>query len=152
MKPPSHFWIYILECDDGSFYTGLSADLVRRYWQHLNAKAGVRYTRSHHVRRIAQCWRLYAPIGTTLKIELLIKRCSRDLKEQLIAQPEGLAKLVRRRLRKRPRLVPFAPERVMSEAQALTVKTARSHDDPFSSEPLRKPWRKKAGIRSEPQG
>lgn len=29
-------YMYILECADGSFYTGSTKDLPRRFWQHQN--------------------------------------------------------------------------------------------------------------------
>jgi putative endonuclease len=29
-------YIYILECNDGSYYTGSTKDLERRLWQHQN--------------------------------------------------------------------------------------------------------------------
>jgi putative endonuclease len=38
-------YCYILECADGSFYTGWTNDLARRYRQHRTRNGG-RYTRS----------------------------------------------------------------------------------------------------------
>ena len=40
------FFCYILECADGSFYTGWSTDPERRELQHNSGK-GARYTRLH---------------------------------------------------------------------------------------------------------
>jgi putative endonuclease len=40
------FFCYILECSDGSYYTGWSKDPARRERQH-NAGKGARYTRLH---------------------------------------------------------------------------------------------------------
>ena len=40
------FFCYILECADGSYYTGWSTDPGRRELQH-NAGKGARYTRLH---------------------------------------------------------------------------------------------------------
>jgi putative endonuclease len=37
-------WIYIVECTDGSFYTGSTIDLERRLWEH-NEGLGANYTR-----------------------------------------------------------------------------------------------------------
>ena len=40
-------WIlYLLECADGTYYAGITTNLVRRFQQHLNGK-GARYTRAH---------------------------------------------------------------------------------------------------------
>jgi putative endonuclease len=38
-------WMYILECSDGSFYTGSTNDLDTRIWQH-KVGFGPEYTRS----------------------------------------------------------------------------------------------------------
>ena len=40
------YFCYILECADGSFYTGWTTDPLRRLKQH-NAGRGARYTRAH---------------------------------------------------------------------------------------------------------
>ena len=40
------FFCYILECSDGSYYTGWTTDPTRRERQH-NAGKGARYTRLH---------------------------------------------------------------------------------------------------------
>lgn len=39
------WFVYIMECSDGSFYTGITNDLERRQQQH-NDGTGSRYTRS----------------------------------------------------------------------------------------------------------
>ena len=38
--------MYLIECRDGSLYTGITTDVARRFAQHL-AGTGARYTRSH---------------------------------------------------------------------------------------------------------
>ena len=40
-------WVYILECSDGSFYTGSTVDLELRMWEHNYGDEGVgaNYTR-----------------------------------------------------------------------------------------------------------
>ena len=43
--------LYLLECADGSLYTGITNDLERRYAKHAAGKGG-RYTRSHPPLRI----------------------------------------------------------------------------------------------------
>jgi putative endonuclease len=37
-------WVYILKCNDGSFYTGSTIDLERRLWEH-NEGLGANFTR-----------------------------------------------------------------------------------------------------------
>jgi putative endonuclease len=43
--------LYLLECVDGSLYTGITTDVARRYEAHANGK-GARYTRSHPPQRL----------------------------------------------------------------------------------------------------
>jgi len=38
-------WIYILECSDGSYYTGSTIDLDRRLWEH-NEGLAANFTRT----------------------------------------------------------------------------------------------------------
>ncbi len=38
--------MYLIECRDGSIYTGIAVDVAARYAAHLKGK-GARYTRSH---------------------------------------------------------------------------------------------------------
>jgi putative endonuclease len=42
------WFIYILECADGSLYTGMTNDLERRFSEHKDGKGG-HYTASHAV-------------------------------------------------------------------------------------------------------
>jgi len=64
--------LYLIECADGSLYTGISTDVVRRFSQHLNGK-GARYTSSHKALRLVAC----CPVGSrseALRAEMEIKR------------------------------------------------------------------------------
>ena len=40
------WFVYIIKCKDGSFYTGSTNDLEKRFEAHKSGKGG-RYTRSH---------------------------------------------------------------------------------------------------------
>lgn len=46
------FYVYILLCCDGSFYTGYTKDLDERIKQHETGK-GAKYTKSHRPQKIA---------------------------------------------------------------------------------------------------
>ena len=39
------WYVYILECSDKTFYTGITNDLKRRTEEHNNSKLGAKYTR-----------------------------------------------------------------------------------------------------------
>jgi putative endonuclease len=40
------WWLYLIECQDGSYYAGITNDLEARYAAHVSGR-GARYTRSH---------------------------------------------------------------------------------------------------------
>jgi putative endonuclease len=46
MPAPKHWFVYLVECVDGSIYTGIAVDVAARYAAHAAGK-GARYTRSH---------------------------------------------------------------------------------------------------------
>ena len=47
----SCWYVYLLECRDGSVYTGIATDVQRRYAEHAAGK-GARYTRAHPPLRV----------------------------------------------------------------------------------------------------
>ena len=47
-------YVYILECADGSFYTGSTWDLERRLWEHQHG-LGANYTRGRLPVRLVYC-------------------------------------------------------------------------------------------------
>lgn len=80
----SEYFCYILECCDGTFYTGWSTDPERRTRQH-NAGRGARYTRSHRPVRLLYVESL-PDRSSAMKRERAIKRLSRQGKEKLVAE------------------------------------------------------------------
>ena len=47
----SGWFVYLIECVDGSLYTGIATDVARRYGEHV-AGRGARYTRSRPPRAL----------------------------------------------------------------------------------------------------
>ena len=47
----SGWFVYLVECVDGSLYAGIATDVDRRYAEHVAGK-GARYTRSHPPRAL----------------------------------------------------------------------------------------------------
>lgn len=45
------WYVYLIECTDGSIYTGIAIDVAARYAAHAAGK-GARYTRSHPPARL----------------------------------------------------------------------------------------------------
>jgi putative endonuclease len=76
------FFCYILECSDGSYYTGWTTGPERRLRQH-NGGYGARYTRSR--RPVRMVYVEECPDRTSaMKRERAIKALSRSRKEKLI--------------------------------------------------------------------
>ena len=76
--------VYILECRDGTYYTGMTNDLGRRLAEHQGGK-GAKYTRGRTpVRLVYQ--EVCGTKGQALSREYRIKRMSRLHKKRLIAE------------------------------------------------------------------
>jgi putative endonuclease len=76
------YFVYILECRDGSLYTGITTDVERRFKEHKDGKGG-RYTRAKKVKKL-----LYSEKqkdrSSASKRESAIKRLTRTEKLSLV--------------------------------------------------------------------
>lgn len=72
------WYLYLLECADGTLYTGIATDVERRFREHLSGK-GARYTRAHKAVRIVAS-RLIGTRSAALKAEMAIKRLPKSRK------------------------------------------------------------------------
>lgn len=73
---------YIVQCVDGSLYTGWTVDLERRLDAH-NQGRGAKYTRARRPVKLVASWKLASKVEA-MKLESSIKRMRRSEKEQLI--------------------------------------------------------------------
>lgn len=81
-EEPAHF-MYVLECVDGSLYTGYAVDVRRRLETH-NAGRGAKYTRARRPVKLLA----YAGFATkhdAMSAEYRFKQLSRDEKDALLA-------------------------------------------------------------------
>jgi putative endonuclease len=76
------FFCYIVECADGSFYTGWTTDPPRRERQH-NLGKGARYTRQHRPVRLVYI-EPQPDLGSAMRREISMKKLSRVKKKKLI--------------------------------------------------------------------
>ena len=68
----ARWWVYLVECRDGSQYTGIAVDVARRIDQH-NAGKGARYTRGRGpVRLVAKTGPMVR--GEALRLEARVKQ------------------------------------------------------------------------------
>ena len=80
-------YMYVVECADGSWYTGYAADVERRVAAH-NAGRGAKYTRARlPVRLVASA--AFATKHEAMSAEARFKRVSRARKEALVAAGAG---------------------------------------------------------------
>lgn len=76
------YFVYVLECADGTLYTGITTDLKRRFEEHKKGK-GANYTRSRGVTKILRSEKVQSR-GEALKREAEIKSWTRQKKLRLI--------------------------------------------------------------------
>ncbi len=77
------WFVYLIECQDGSLYTGVAVDVQKRYAEHAAGK-GARYTRSHPPRRLLAQFP-HADRSSALKAEYAIKQLPAAAKWALAA-------------------------------------------------------------------
>jgi putative endonuclease len=78
----SEWYVYLVECRDGTYYTGCTTDIKRRLDQH-NAGMGAKYTRGRGpVQLIAE--RLVPDQSTALRLEAHVKRQRKEEKRWTI--------------------------------------------------------------------
>ncbi|MBL7471430.1 GIY-YIG nuclease family protein [Robertkochia sediminum] len=93
-------YVYILECADGSYYTGVTTDLDQRMQQHNNGTFKGSYT---HSRRpvILRFYCDFTNIEQAFEYEKMIKRWSRAKKECLINEEyDKLPELAKKKFNK----------------------------------------------------
>ena len=90
------WYLYLLECADGSIYTGITVDVAARYAAHA-AGRGARYTRSHPPARVLASFE-YADRASASKAEYAMKQLSATEKRAVAKK----AASKRRRKRARP--------------------------------------------------
>lgn len=73
------YWLYLLECRDGSYYAGIALDVQKRFEQHLAGK-GAAYTRSRPPVRVLAC-RRFPGRSEALKAEYAVKQLPKSRKQ-----------------------------------------------------------------------
>lgn len=76
------FYVYILLCIDGSFYTGYTKNIQVRTRLHVNGK-GARYTKAHKPQKVVYV-ELFDSTEKAMKREKEIKKMSHKQKLQLV--------------------------------------------------------------------
>ncbi|HET9589544.1 MAG TPA: GIY-YIG nuclease family protein [Anaerolineales bacterium] len=79
-----NFYCYIVECADGTYYTGWTVDLEKRVAVH-NKGRGARYTRTRCPVRLVYVEEL-PDRKSAMKREIAIKKMERERKRKLIRE------------------------------------------------------------------
>jgi putative endonuclease len=87
----TNYWAYILLCENNSYYTGYTPNLVKRYEAHVKKTGKCKYTQSFKVVKMAQYWQINGDKALAMQIERKIKKLSRAEKEKLIINPVALS-------------------------------------------------------------
>jgi putative endonuclease len=87
MTGEKSFWVYILLCENNTYYTGYTNNLEKRYQSHLDGTGGCKYTRSFKPVKIVQSWEIKEGKNRAMQLEWYIKKLSRHEKEILVKEP-----------------------------------------------------------------
>ena len=87
-SPDKPWYLYLIECTDGSIYTGIAVDVAARYAAHVQGK-GARYTRSHPPRQLLG-YTAFPDRSTASQAEYRVKRLSAAAKRNYAATLEHL--------------------------------------------------------------
>jgi len=72
VKAQKPWFLYLVECEDRSIYTGIALDVAARYAAHQNG-TGARYTRSHRPRQLLAVVK-YVNRSAASQAEYLVKQ------------------------------------------------------------------------------
>lgn len=76
------YFVYVVLCEGGGYYTGHAKDVGKRFKQHVNG-SGARYTRMYKPQRLVYVEE-FATRRAAMKREKQIKRLSHDEKRKLV--------------------------------------------------------------------
>jgi putative endonuclease len=82
------WYLYVAECVDGTYYTGITTNLQRRIKEHNESSKGAKYTRSRRPVKLILS-HTYKCRSSASKAEHQFKKLSRRQKEGLIEQAKA---------------------------------------------------------------
>jgi putative endonuclease len=85
IPPQRWYYLYMVRCNDGTLYTGITTDLDRRIMEHNTSPRAAAYTRARRPVTLAYHQR-HRTRSTASRAEAQIKRLTRAQKESLIKQ------------------------------------------------------------------
>lgn len=91
MDCSTHWSVYIIRCDDGSLYTGVSTDVDRRFREHRDTPRGAKFFNGRKPLEVVfhEAGHSRSSAG---RREAAIKKLSRDSKMRLILENRAMLK------------------------------------------------------------
>jgi putative endonuclease len=89
------WFVYLIECSDGSVYTGIATDVQARYEKHVTGK-GARYTRARKPVSLLASFEV-ADRSSALRAEYRVKQLTPPEKRALAAGERTLASVLTER-------------------------------------------------------
>ena len=88
------YYIYVLGCEDGSLYCGITTDIKRRIHAHFYRLAEcAKYTKSHQVVSVEAVWQTEDATAAR-KLEYRFKQLKRSEKLLLLASPDKISDFI----------------------------------------------------------
>ena len=88
------YYVYLLRCEGGELYAGITTDLDRRFSEHASGgPKGAKYTRTHAPVRFEATWEM-PDRASASALEYRLKRLSHARKQRIVDDPayaDGLA-------------------------------------------------------------
>ena len=83
----------MIECQNGSIYTGITTDVDRRWTAHVQGK-GAKYTRAFPPKELLASWPIDGNRSTAQSIEKKLKSLPRTEKKRIAASSEDFKLLI----------------------------------------------------------
>ena len=80
--PQKPWYLYLIECQDGTYYAGITTDVEKRYQTHVDGK-GAKYTRARKPKRLLGA-RKYVNRSEAAKAEWVIKQLDKREKPKFL--------------------------------------------------------------------
>jgi len=88
------YYLYILQCADGTLYTGISTDVSRRLLEHNSSHRGAKYTRSRRPVKLVYSKKCLTR-SRAAKTEASIKKLSRQEKIEFIKKSKSKLSVIK---------------------------------------------------------
>ena len=94
MDNEASYYTYILRCENGALYCGITTDLSRRINEHTGkAAGGAKYTHANPPKKCEAVWKSGSRSDAS-RLEYYIKKLPKAKKEKLILSPVNLCSFI----------------------------------------------------------